>query len=53
LEIVEFVNIVCLCGLVSMFGTVANIINLIVFYRQGLNTTINISFFALAVSDLS
>lgn len=42
-----------LCGLVSQFGIIANLINMIVFYRQGLNTTINISLFAMAVSDLS
>lgn len=52
-QIVELVNLVGLCGMLSLFGTVANIINLFVFYHQGLNTTVNISFFALAVSDLS
>lgn len=53
LQIVELVNLVGLCGIVTLFGIMANILNLIVFYRQGFNTTINISFFALAMSDLS
>lgn len=52
-QIAELINLVGLCGLVSIFGTVANIINITVFYSQGLNTTINVSFFSLAVSDLA
>ncbi|CAG5135630.1 unnamed protein product [Candidula unifasciata] len=46
------INFACLCGLISFLGIIANIINLIIFYRQGLNTTINIGFFSLALSDL-
>ncbi|CAG5118772.1 unnamed protein product [Candidula unifasciata] len=53
LQIVSFFNLIVLSGLISVLGTVANVINLIVFYRQGLNTNINISFFALTLSDLS
>lgn len=52
LHITELVNYVCLCGLIGLGGMTANIINLIVFYRQGLDNTINISLFALGVSDL-
>lgn len=52
-QIVELINLGGLCGVICLFGIMSNIINLIVFYRQGLNTTINISFFALAFSDLS
>lgn len=51
-EVIQIVNYVILCGIISIFGVVTNILNLIVFYKQGLDTTINISFFALAVSDL-
>lgn len=51
-QIIQLVNYVILSGIISLFGTVSNVINLIIFYRQGLHTTINISFFALAVSDL-
>lgn len=47
------INYVFVCGVVSLFGTLANVINIIIFYRQGLNTTINISFFSLAISDLA
>lgn len=36
---------------VSMFGVTANVMNMVVFCKQGFNNTINISFFALAVSD--
>lgn len=51
-QILQVIISVVLCGIISVFGTVANIINMAVFYKQGLNTTINISFFSLAVSDL-
>lgn len=51
-QIFTLVNYIFLCGFISMFGIVTNVINMIVFYRQGLNTTTNISFFSLAVSDL-
>ncbi|CAL1530686.1 unnamed protein product, partial [Lymnaea stagnalis] len=50
--IIEIVNYVVICGGVSIFGTVANSINIIIFFRQGLKTTMNISFFGLAISDL-
>lgn len=43
---------VIMCGVVSVFGAIANVLNLIIFYKQGLNTTINISFFSLAICDL-
>lgn len=51
-EVFTTVNLVVLCSVVSIFGAVANVINLVTFYKQGLHTTINISFFALATSDL-
>lgn len=51
-EVVQFVNYVFLCGFVSLFGIATNVINLVIFYKQGLDSTTNISFFALAVSDL-
>lgn len=46
------INNVILCGFVCQFGIVTNIINLIIFYRKVLNTTTNISFISVAVSDL-
>lgn len=52
MQITQFVNYAILCGLVSCLGTVANVINMVVFFRQGLKTTINISLFAMALSDL-
>lgn len=51
-EIIQVVVFVFLCGLVSLFGIITNIFNLVVFCKQGLNSSINISFFALAVSDM-
>lgn len=51
-QIFVYVNIVCLCEAVSMFGILANIINVVVYYKEGLNTTINISFFSMSISDL-
>jgi hypothetical protein len=49
---ISLVNYIILCGSISILGSVANVINMIVFYKQGLDSTINISFFSLAVSDL-
>jgi hypothetical protein len=46
-------NIVILCPLVSLFGIITNIINMVVFYKQGLDSSINITLFALAISDIS
>lgn len=51
-EVIQCVNFVLLCGVVSLFGIATNVINLVIFYKQGLDSTTNISFFALAVSDL-
>lgn len=48
-EVVNFVFISCVIGL---FGIVANIINIIIFYKQGFRNTVNIGFFGLAISDL-
>ncbi|CAG5120540.1 unnamed protein product [Candidula unifasciata] len=51
-QIIPLINAIFLCAFVSFFGIIANIINLIVYYRQGLKSTINLSLFALAVADL-
>lgn len=51
-ELFALITDVCMCGFIGLWGIIGNIINLIVFYRQGLDTTINISLFAMAVSDL-
>lgn len=52
LEVIHLINFVTLCGIISLFGIVANVISMVIFYRQGFTNTINISFFGLAVSDL-
>lgn len=51
-EILMNVIISILGGFVSVFGIVTNIINMVIFVKQGLNDTVNISLFSLAVSDV-
>ncbi|KAI8794980.1 FMRFamide receptor [Biomphalaria glabrata] len=46
------INNTCLCSIIGLLGLVANVINLIVFYRHGLNSSINISLFVMAISDV-
>ncbi|XP_059151500.1 growth hormone secretagogue receptor type 1-like [Physella acuta] len=50
--VTEIVSCVFLGGSLSVFGIISNIINMVVFYKQGLKTTTNISLFALSLSDL-
>lgn len=45
------VNIVMLSFIISFLGIIGNIINLVVFLKQGFENTINICFFGLAISD--
>ncbi|CAL1543382.1 unnamed protein product [Lymnaea stagnalis] len=51
-QVYEVVNYVILGTIIGLFGIVSNIINIIIFYRQGFNNTVNISLFGLAISDL-
>lgn len=51
-EIFLIINYAVLCLCVCVFGIVTNIINIIIFLKQGLHDTVNISLFGLAVSDL-
>ncbi|XP_012943201.1 growth hormone secretagogue receptor type 1-like [Aplysia californica] len=39
-------------AIICLFGILANVINLIVFIRQGFKDTVNISLFSLAISDI-
>ncbi|KAK0041088.1 neuropeptides capa receptor [Biomphalaria pfeifferi] len=50
--IFEIINYAIVCGSLVIFGFFSNIINIIIFLRQGLKTTMNISFFGVAISDL-
>uniref|UniRef100_A0A2C9LKZ9 G-protein coupled receptors family 1 profile domain-containing protein n=1 Tax=Biomphalaria glabrata TaxID=6526 RepID=A0A2C9LKZ9_BIOGL len=52
-EILSLVNNSVLCTLIGLMGLVANVINMVVFVRQGLNTSMNISFFSIAISDIT
>ncbi|KAK7005298.1 growth hormone secretagogue receptor type 1 [Biomphalaria glabrata] len=51
-ETIIFVNHVLLCSAIGLFGIVTNAINICVFIKQGLNTSINISLFSIALFDL-
>ncbi|XP_012941105.1 adenosine receptor A1 [Aplysia californica] len=50
--IVQVVNMVVISGLLSLFGVASNIINIVVFAKQGFRDSMNISLVGLAVSDL-
>lgn len=41
-----------ICQTIAVFGTASNIINLVIFIKQGFSESINISLLALAISDL-
>ncbi|KAK6979444.1 Endothelin-converting enzyme 2 [Biomphalaria glabrata] len=51
-ELFEVVNMSVLTCVISMLGIVSNIINIVVFYKQGMKSTVNISFMALSITDL-
>ncbi|XP_059153050.1 galanin-like G-protein coupled receptor npr-9 [Physella acuta] len=40
------------CGTAGLFGIVGNVINIIVFYKQGYTDSVNITLTALALSDM-
>lgn len=52
LQIYQIVNFYAISSVNCLFGIVANVMNIIVFYKQGFDNTMNISFFGLAISDL-
>lgn len=51
-KIFDIVNFVFLCSLIGVCGIVGNVINIIIFIKQGFKNTVNISFLGLAISDL-
>ncbi|KAH9513949.1 hypothetical protein Btru_031821 [Bulinus truncatus] len=51
-DVIQFVVLVVLCTAMCLFGLVSNVINIAVFCRQGVKSTVNISFMALSVTDL-
>ncbi|KAK6979716.1 cysteinyl leukotriene receptor 1 [Biomphalaria glabrata] len=51
-QILESVFYVALNGILGVLGSIANVINLVVFIKQGFKDSVNISLFGLAVSDL-
>ncbi|CAL1531906.1 unnamed protein product [Lymnaea stagnalis] len=51
-EIFQLVNYVSLCGAISLFGIAGNILNIIVFRKQGYADTTNISLMGLTIADL-
>lgn len=50
-NIFVIINYVVICTCVCFMGIVANIINIIVFIKQGFKNTVNICFLGLAISD--
>ncbi|CAL1546903.1 unnamed protein product, partial [Lymnaea stagnalis] len=50
--VILVVNYCILSTAINLFGTATNVINMVVFLRQGLADTVNVSLFGLAVSDL-
>lgn len=52
LEIFQIVNFVFICSIICVLGVGANIVNIIVYFKQGFANSVNISFFGLAISDL-
>ncbi|BFZ10013.1 hypothetical protein BsWGS_13052 [Bradybaena similaris] len=51
-QVMEIVFFVALSGGISIVGSIANVINIIVFFKQGLSDSVNISLLGLATSDL-
>ncbi|CAL1541310.1 unnamed protein product, partial [Lymnaea stagnalis] len=50
--IFQALNFAIVCQVMDIFGTATNIINIIVFLKQGFKDSVNVSLFALAVSDV-
>ncbi|KAH9488043.1 hypothetical protein Btru_065496 [Bulinus truncatus] len=51
-ELVQLFLGLSLSTVIAVFGIVGNIVNVVIFYNQGLNTSINISFTFLAINDI-
>ncbi|KAI8764397.1 hypothetical protein BgiMline_035475 [Biomphalaria glabrata] len=51
-DIILTVNYVSICGTLSVFGLVANVMNVVVFLRMGLNDAVNVSLMGLSVADV-
>ncbi|KAH9487733.1 hypothetical protein Btru_069099 [Bulinus truncatus] len=51
-DVILTVNYVSICGTLSVFGLAANVMNVIVFLRLGLNDAVNVSLMSLAVADV-
>ncbi|XP_005100341.1 allatostatin-A receptor-like [Aplysia californica] len=50
--IFQVVNFAIVCEIIDVFGTVTNIINIIVFVKLGFSDPVNVSLLGLAISDL-
>lgn len=50
--IFETVNYVFVSSIICLFGITTNVMNIVVFYKQGFSNAMTISFFGLAISDL-
>ncbi|XP_005100340.1 allatostatin-A receptor-like [Aplysia californica] len=48
----QMVNFAIICQIIDVFGTVTNIINIIVFVKLGFSDPVNVSLLGLTISDL-
>lgn len=48
----EVVNFVFISSILGMFGIACNIVNVIIFYKQGFKHSVNVGFLGLAISDI-
>ncbi|GFS22736.1 chemosensory receptor B [Elysia marginata] len=51
-DIIIIINMAILCQVISVFGVFANIINIIVFFKQGFQDAMTVTLTGLAVADL-
>ncbi|XP_005100342.2 allatostatin-A receptor [Aplysia californica] len=50
--IFQAINFAIICEIIDVFGTVTNVMNIIVFVKQGFSDPVNVSLLGLAISDL-
>ncbi|KAK3777839.1 hypothetical protein RRG08_038087 [Elysia crispata] len=51
-DIILYISLLGVCPVIGLCGIIANIINIIIFIRNGFTESINVSLFGLAISDL-
>ncbi|KAK6960281.1 hypothetical protein BgiMline_035474 [Biomphalaria glabrata] len=51
-SLIIVVNYAIVCGVVSLFGILSNIVNVVIFAKLGLKESVNVGLLGLAVSDI-